>query len=118
VQSDFDCRKTIIALLQTSRYPLFSFVAVILFHGVLTIKSKAKGGLSVISEIVGTTVKNDGTTLEALLEKHLQASNFCHTGNYVFSADLPDGKVAVVTTAPADAFGDEIRILGLHIYET
>lgn len=71
-----------------------------------------------ISEIIGMTVKNDGKALQALVERHLRIDNFCHSGNYVFSALLKDDSVAVITTAPTGESEDEIRILSLHIHGT
>jgi hypothetical protein len=62
---------------------------------------------------VGETVRNDGKALKRLLEEHFAVSNFRHTGDYVFRADLSDGNALIVFTEPVDDEGDEIKILGL-----
>ena len=67
--------------------------------------------------VVGETVKNDGKALKRLMEEHFPISDFRHTRDYVFRADLPDGNALLVVTEPVDEEGDEIRILGLKKLE-
>ena len=68
-----------------------------------------------LSDIIGKTVKNDGKALKWLLEVYTVFSNFRHIGDYVFNVELPNGKLAVITTIPVDEDGTEILITDVNI---
>ena len=62
----------------------------------------------------GGTVKNDGKALKRLLEEHFSISDFRHTGDYIFRAELSDGSALVIFTEPMDEEGNEIKILNMY----
>ena len=71
-----------------------------------------------VSDMVGRTVKNAGKALRLLLSVYFNFSNFRHTGNYVFSAELPDGSLVVISTVPIDGKEEQIRILSVDIHRS
>ena len=68
-----------------------------------------------LRELIGKEVQNDGVALEVLLRGELSFTGLRHTGNFVFEAQTPDGKMLVVHTQPVDEENEVIRITGITV---
>ena len=68
-----------------------------------------------MQELLGQVVKNDGVALKQALAG-LEPLNFRHLGDFVFKAELPEGKIIIVSTIPVDEPAEEIRIVGISLY--
>ena len=60
--------------------------------------------------LIGLTLKNDGASLEALLNEISAVTSLRHTGNFVFEAALAAGGTLTVHTEPVDEEYAEIII--------
>lgn len=70
-------------------------------------------------DIIGEIIDNDADldALDALLRRKFDYNELTHIGNFMFEADLDDGRLLTVYTYPIDRNNDRIRIDSITIQD-
>lgn len=70
-------------------------------------------------DIIGEIVDNDADldALDALLRREFDYNELTHIGNFMFEADLDDGRLLTVYTYPIDRNNDRIRIDSITVQD-
>lgn len=70
-------------------------------------------------DIIGEIVDNDADldALDALLRREFDYNELNHIGNFMFEADLDDGRLLTVYTYPIDRNNDRIRIDSITVQD-
>lgn len=70
-------------------------------------------------DIIGEIVDNDADldALDALLRREFDYDELNHIGNFMFEANLDDGRLLTVYTYPIDRNNDRIRIDSITVQD-
>lgn len=64
-------------------------------------------------DLLGQKVANDGLGLRKALEEHYQVKSLEHVGNFMFRAELENGRPMLITTKPVDLAMQMLRITAI-----